>query len=346
MSTRFGRLATLWALLLATAYVGLRIAEAVGNGPGDAEQHTIALFETAAPSVVTIFADLPPSGTQSRNGAGSGFLWDADGHVVTNYHVIEGAVRLRVRLDTGQSAAATVVGVAPDQDLAVLQLPATGAGLTPLPRGRSAGLKVGQTVYAIGNPFGLSRTLTKGIISALDRRLPTETSREIAGVIQTDAAINPGNSGGPLLDSSGRLIGVTTAILSGTGSFTGIGFAVPVDVVGRTIPALIRDGRMPRPGIGVLAAPEEVAGRHGVTGVIVAQVEPRSSAAAAGLAGFDRGSTQPRDVITEVDGRPVRSIAEFAGALERAGVGRQVQLTVQRDGRNRQVTVTVMDIAG
>jgi 2-alkenal reductase len=250
-----------------------------------------------------------------------------------------------VRLDSGAAIDARVVGSAPDQDLAVVKLAETREILHAIPIGRSVDLKVGQSVFAIGNPFGLNRSLTAGIISALDRRLPTASNREIAGVIQVDAAINPGNSGGPLLDSAGRLIGVTTAILSETGSFAGVGFAVPVDVVNRIVPGLIRDGRVPRPGIGIMAAPEEATARMGVSGVVVAQVQPGSSAAQAGLQGINRASGALGDVITHVEGKPVRTIAELASQLDRVGVGKSAQLTVQRDGRSRTVAVGVVDIA-
>lgn len=360
MRDRFGRYALIWILLLASIWIGDRFIRSVlltAETPrtvsprgelGAIESHTIALFENAAPSVVYIFTEAGgprAASTERRGGAGSGFLWDAAGHVVTNFHVIEGAQRIRVRMDSGEAVDARLIGVAPDQDLAVVRLADNRERLRPIPIGSSAELKVGQSVFAIGNPFGLNRSLTTGIISALDRRLPTASNREIAGVIQTDAAINPGNSGGPLLDSAGRLIGVTTAILSGTGSFAGIGFAVPVDTVNRIVPALIKDGRVPRPGIGIMAAPEEMAGRMGVAGIVVAQVQPGSSAAKAGLNGIDRSTNMLGDVITHVNDRPVASIAEMATELERAGIGKQARLTVLRDGRTRTITVMVMDIS-
>jgi 2-alkenal reductase len=355
---RFARYALIWVLLLATIWLGDRFVRSMlltADQPraitarGDLaenERHRVALFEAVAPSVVYLFTEGPArAGGERRAGAGSGFVWDTAGHVVTNHHVIEGATRVRVRLDSGAAIDARVVGSAPDQDLAVVKLAETREILHAIPIGRSVDLKVGQSVFAIGNPFGLNRSLTAGIISALDRRLPTASNREIAGVIQVDAAINPGNSGGPLLDSAGRLIGVTTAILSETGSFAGVGFAVPVDVVNRIVPGLIRDGRVPRPGIGIMAAPEEATARMGVSGVVVAQVQPGSSAAQAGLQGINRASGALGDVITHVEGKPVRTIAELASQLDRVGVGKSAQLTVQRDGRSRTVAVGVVDIA-
>ncbi|MDX2100978.1 MAG: trypsin-like peptidase domain-containing protein [Alphaproteobacteria bacterium] len=356
MSSRFVRYAAIWVLLLLTIWVAdsfLRSLYLTQSEPrtvaarGDlssTEQHTIQLFQAISPSVVYLFTDGDRPGERGRRGAGSGFLWDAAGHVVTNFHVVEGSRRVRVRLDTGEAVDATVVGTAPDHDLAVVRLADTRAALRPIPIGRSADLKVGQQVFAIGNPFGLDRTLTTGIISALGRRLPTSGAREIADVIQTDAAINPGNSGGPLLDSAGRLIGVTTAILSQTGVFAGVGFAVPVDAVNRVVPALIRNGRIARPGIGILALGEEDAARFGATGLIIARVEAGSAAAQAGLQGQDRAGS-PGDIITHVNGRPVARIADFALELERAGVGATVELMVTRDGRSRRVPVRVMDIA-
>ncbi len=200
-------------------------------------------------------------------------------------------------------------------------------------------------MFAIGNPFGLSRTLTTGIISALDRRLTTSTRRQIAGVIQTDAAINPGNSGGPLLDSGGRLIGVNTAIISQTGSSAGIGFAVPVDTVNRIVPQLIQHGKAPRPGIGVAIAGEATGARLGIDGLIVADIVAGGAADRAGLVGVDRRNGRLGDVITHVNGEPVRNIAEFAAALEAVGIGNQVELTVRRGGRARAVALRVMDIS-
>ncbi|MFQ5954047.1 MAG: S1C family serine protease [Kiloniellales bacterium] len=357
MQGRFIRYAVIWALVIATIWVGDRLIRDLwltGDEPrpvtprgelAEFERFTIELFERAAPSVVYIYTETTPAGRFGPRGAGSGLVWDSAGHVVTNFHVVEGARRVRIRLDTGEAATATVAGVAPDYDLAVVRLSDTRTGLRPIPIGSSADLKVGQAVFAIGNPFGLSRTLTTGIISALDRRLPTMSRREIPGVIQTDAAINPGNSGGPLLDSAGRLIGVNTAIVSDSASSAGIGFAVPVDVVNQVVPRLIRDGKVPRPGIGILVAEPEIAARLGLDGIVIAEVLGGSAAAEAGLIGMDPRLERIGDVITQVDGRPVRTIAEFAAALAHAGIGNQVTLTVTRDGRRRDVRVTVADIS-
>ena len=354
MRNRFARYVTIWLLVLASIYLGDRIIRDVfltADAPravtargalSETEKSTITLFKETAPSVVYIFTQTEYAG---GGGAGSGFIWDRAGHVVTNNHVVEGARRISVRLESGEPVAAKVIGTAPDYDLAVVRLADTRTLLRPIPIGKSADLKIGQSVFAIGNPFGLSRTLTTGIISALDRRLPTARNREVAGVIQTDAAINPGNSGGPLLDSAGRLIGVNTAILSETGASAGIGFAVPVDIVNRIVPKLIRDGRVPRPGIGIAALDEAIAAQLGVTGLAIAEVLPRSAASRAGLVGLDPRSRRLGDVITQVNGRPVRTIAEFASALDKVGVGNTAELTLLRDGHSRRVQVSVMDIS-
>ncbi|MDJ0783870.1 MAG: trypsin-like peptidase domain-containing protein [Desulfosarcinaceae bacterium] len=313
------------------------------------EQSTIALFEASAPSVAYIFTENAVQGffgaSRIQQGTGSGFLWDELGHVVTNFHVVQGARRVQVRLDSGTALEATFVGGSPDHDLAVLRLRDRPASLRPIPVGRSDDLRVGQAVFAIGNPFGLSRTLTSGIISALDRRLPTAGGREVMGVIQTDAAINPGNSGGPLIDSSGRLIGVNTAIISGSGNSAGIGFAVPVDTVNQIVPQLISRGKVPRPGIGIIALDEEAAAGLGIVGVVIEQVVPDSAADRAGLKGIDFRRRILGDVITAVDGQAVSNIVEFVRLLQNYSVGQTVPLEVMRDEARRTVEVKVMDIS-
>ena len=352
MNSRFSRYALIWILLIVTIYVGdqfIRGAFLTADDPrpvtargslAESEQSTINLFETVAPSVVYIFTG---NSDLQGGGAGSGFVWDRAGHVVTNHHVIGGARSIAVRLDTGETVNARLVGSAPGYDLAVIRLVGTRASLQPISIGKSKTLKVGQSVFAIGNPFGLSRTLTSGIISALNRRLPTADHREVPGVIQTDASINPGNSGGPLVDSAGLLIGVNTAIISGTGSSAGIGFAVPVDIVNQIVPQLIKTGHVPRPGIGVTVLPEEVAARIGVNGLIISDVLSGSAAQRAGLQGVSGQAIG--DVITHVDGQPVRTLAEFAEALDKVGVGNRAELTVQHNRSSRAVLVEVVDIS-
>jgi len=315
----------------------------------DFEQTTISIFNAAAPSVVYIFTENAVSGVfgerELRQGAGSGFLWDREGHIVTNFHVIEGARRIQVRLNSGDAAEATYVGGTPDYDLAVIRLRQNMSGIQPIPVGKSEDLQVGQTVLAIGNPFGLSRTLTTGVISALDRRLPTATGREVFGVIQTDAAINPGNSGGPLIDSSGRLIGVNTAIISGSGSSAGIGFAVPVDVVNQVVPQLIAKGKFPRPGIGIVVLDEEIAARLGVVGVVIDQVVPGSAAESAGLKGIDYRKRLLGDVIVAADGNPIAKMDDFIESLRNKQIGDPIKLKVRRGEELYDMVVTVMDIS-
>ena len=236
--------------------------------------------------------------------------------------------------------------LAGEYDLAVLRLKNVPRTLRPVPLGSSRDLRIGQTVYAIGNPFGLQRTLTKGLVSALDRELPTANFREVAGVIQTDAAINPGNSGGPLLDSAGRLIGVNTAIRSASGSSSGIGFAIPVDLVNRVVPSLINRGQAPLPGIGVTPiSPDQVA-RAGISGVVLGAVGRGTPAASAGLQPYNPQTGDLGDVIVGVNGRPVQTLSTFVGELERAGIDATVELTVRRGEKERRVRVKVIDLRG
>jgi len=310
------------------------------------EQSNIRVFESVAPSVVQI-AGLSAQGREPGGGVqtGSGFVWDAAGHVVTNSHVVESTSELRVRLANEEVVEAHIVGRAPNYDLAVIRLSGVRKLPPPVAIGTSHDLRVGQAAYAIGNPFGLDQTLTVGIISALKRRLPTSSGREIADVIQTDAAINPGNSGGPLLDSAGRLIGVNTAIISPSGSYAGIGFAIPVDTVNRIVPELIKKGRVPTPGIGILVAAEAVAAQLGVQGVLIAEVVPGSPAARAGLRGIDRTTGEIGDVIVAANGQPVRRLADLTGVLERVGVGGTARLTVERNRRTVSIDVQVTDMS-
>lgn len=312
----------------------------------DFERTAMQIFEAASPSVVQVVVQAPGSlrGGPGPAQSGTGFVWDDAGHVVTNAHVASGDGAIAVRLATGEIVRADRVGSAANYDLAVLRLERPKSLPAPILVGRSGNLRVGQAAFAIGNPFGLEQSLTTGVISALKRRLPTSGGREIADVIQTDAAINPGNSGGPLLDSAGRLIGVNTAIFSPSGANAGIGFAIPIDVVNRIVPALIRDGRVPTPGIGILAADETIAAQLGVNGVIVADVVPGSSADRAGLIGVDPSTGAIGDVIVEAEDAPVQRLSDLTDTLERAGPGGNVELTVLRDGDRRTIEVPVIDI--
>jgi 2-alkenal reductase len=363
MSKRFLRLAVIWLLLLATVFVAEPYFVAwrfSATSPRtitpradltETEQTTIKLFQTASPSVVYIFAQMSSENLfslvpeETVLSTGTGIVWDAAGHVITNYHIIKGSNEFGALLPSGESVAVRVVASAPDYDLAVLQLERPQVPLHPIAVGTSSDLQVGQSAFAIGNPYGLEQTLTSGIISALHRRIPTESGHEIAGAIQTDAPLNPGNSGGALLDSSGRLIGVTSAIISRSGASAGIGIAIPVDIVNRVAADLIRQGHVPIPGIGIAAPSETAAAQLGVKGVIVLRVQPGSPAAKAGLKGVSPSTGAIEDVITAVNGEAVHDITELASAFEQIGVDKTVTLTVSRGGQTRSVEVTLADVS-
>ncbi len=331
-------------------------AETGGTVPedlGDDEHRNIEIFRRASDSVVFITSiayrrdffsmDI----FQIPQGSGSGFVWDDKGHIVTNYHVLEGGRSYSVTLADQSVFDAEVTGVAPDQDLAVIRIDASPDRLRPLPLGESQSLRVGQEVLALGNPFGLDHSLTVGVVSALGRELRSPGGRTIRDVIQTDAAINPGNSGGPLLDSRGRLVGVNSAIYSPSGASAGIGFAVPVDTVKRLVPQVIEHGRPLQPGIGVSLAPGAWTSRLGLEGVLIYEVVPRGPAAQAGLEGIgtDRhGRPVLGDLIVAVDGEPVKSHDDLVHAFENVGVGGQATLTLVRDGRSRDVVLKLVAV--
>ena len=365
------------ALLLGAAlgaYFGRDIKEAI-SGPAVAEAQTrpeagskernldaderatIALFKESQAAVAFITTTEQQIDFWSRTvseqatGSGSGFVWDDKGHIVTNYHVVqpvaEGSrgAEITVTLQD-KNLAGTLVGTAPELDLAVIRVETAKRDLKPLSIGASANLEVGQKVFAIGNPFGLDHTLTTGIVSALGRTITSVLNTPIEDVIQTDAAINPGNSGGPLLDSSGRLIGVNTAIYSPSGANAGIGFAVPVDTVSRVVPQLIQFGKMRRPVIGVRTdarLDSLVARRFGVRGAVILDVDKGSAAARAGLTGIeaDRTSISVGDVITEIDGKAVTGQADLSGRLSYIEPGATVNVKVWRDGKFRTVKLTL-----
>ncbi len=255
-----------------------------------------------------------------------------------------GADAITVVLGKNQEHEARVVGVAPDQDLAVLRIRAPKDQLVPLPIGSAHDLLVGQKVLAIGNPFGLDHTLTTGIVSVIGRTITSLTGRTIDGAIQTDAAINPGNSGGPLLDSAGRLIGINTQIYSPSGAFAGIGFAAPVDMVNRIVPQLITHGKVIRAGMGVSVVSGVIAARWGVRGVAIRQVTSSGPADRAGLKGLrsvNGGRISLGDVVTAIDGEAVRTVDGLLTILDRYKVGDRVNVEVERDGASRTVTLTL-----
>jgi len=314
------------------------------------ERGTIDLFKVAVSSVVYITSVAVERDAFSMNvfeipqGAGSGFIWDERGYIVTNFHVIQNASAARITLSDHSSWEAKLVGVEPDKDIAVLKIEPVGTKLTPIAIGTSKDLRVGQRVYAIGNPFGFDHTLTTGVISGLGREIKSVTDRPIQGVIQTDAAINPGNSGGPLLDSAGRLIGMNTAIVSPSGSYAGIGFAVPVDTINRIVPQLIRNGVVKKPGLGIQVLESDLLRGNGIIGAIVANVLKESPADKAGLTplGRDsRGKIQLGDIIVAVDEKPILDGDDLLNVLDERQPGDKLRMRVLNNGQERLVTVTL-----
>jgi 2-alkenal reductase len=347
-------------------YATPRTVEARG-GLAESERTAVEIFARVSPSVVQVAArpvasedkshaqqgsssDKPSAadGDQSAEGsdlqAGSGIVWDAAGHVVTNSHVVSGTSAIVVRFASGEVVEAELLGASSDYDVAVLRPRSPRHLPPPVALGSSGDLKVGQWAFSIGSPFGLDQSLTVGIISALKRRLPTDGGHDISNVIQTDAAINPGNSGGPLLDSAGRLIGVTTAILSPSGSNAGIGFAIPVDVINRVVPQLIGTGRVATPGIGIVAAGEAVTNRSGTQGIMVLGTSPGSPAERAGLRGVDPKTGTPGDIIVTANGAPIHSLDDLTEQIEQTGIGSTIELATQRDGKTKTVRMRVADI--
>lgn len=313
------------------------------------ELATIRLFEESTPSVAFITTSNVRRDYWSQNvteiprGTGSGFVWDEDGHIITNFHVIQGADRAQVTLADQTTWAATLVGYAPEKDLAVLKIDAPDNLLRPIPVGSSDDLLVGQSVYAIGNPFGFDQTLTTGVISALGREINGVDGSIIKDAVQTDAAINPGNSGGPLLDSRGELIGVNTSIYSPSGAYAGIGFSIPVDAVKWVIPELIEHGKILRPTIGIELAPERAVSRMGIIGVLVLNVNKNSGAESAGIQPTYRdqyGKIVLGDVIIGIDKFPIKSRNDLRLILENYKPNDEVKITVLRE--NEKVTLDLI----
>lgn len=344
------------ALAVVAAPVGLP------QGLDSEEARRVAIYERVAPAVVNITTQIVRNdffwGSVPEEGSGSGFLWDSQGHVVTNYHVIEGAQDISVSFGDDVNLAATVVGADPQNDLAVLKVENPPENAQPLEAGTSGDLKVGQTVLAIGNPFGqFERTMTEGIVSALNRTIQTE-NKVLRGVIQTDAAINRGNSGGPLLDSRGRLIGVNSAIFSPTGTSAGVSLAIPVDKVRRVVPELIVTGRYPHPWLGLEELGYEIspalaqALRLPVNeGLLIARIYRNSPADAAGIRTAtdevilgNRRYLIGGDILTAIDGRPLKTWEQLNAYLdEEARVGQAVTLDILRGGEKLQLQATLAD---
>jgi S1-C subfamily serine protease len=360
MKTDLRKLAVAAALVVLSTCAGaLPVAAGAAASPAPAapavaldaeEQATISLFDAASPSVVfvttvTVHLDevsLDPMAMPA--GSGTGFVWDQRGHVVTNFHVVQGADALSVTLPDHTSWPATLVGAAPEKDLALLRIEAPAAALRPLPIGESHDLRVGQKVLAIGNPFGLDHTLTAGIVSALGREIASPIGIPIRDVVQTDAAINPGNSGGPLLDRHGRLVGVNAAVVSPSGAFAGIGFAIPAHAVGWVVPQLIAHGRIQRPSLGLELVPLSLAEALGIAGALVLRVDADGPAAKAGIVGVSRaadGRWIAGDLIESVDGRDIEGGVDLLFAIEERKAGEALNLGLLREGQRRTVEVTL-----
>tara|TARA_Y100001934_G_C12331131_1_gene765131 strand:- start:606 stop:1658 length:1053 start_codon:yes stop_codon:yes gene_type:complete len=317
------------------------------------ECNTISVFDKTAPSVVYIESMavrrrlFSMDVFQVPQGTGSGFVWDKNGHIVTNYHVVAGSSSFKVTLQDQRSFDAKLIGFEESKDLAVLKIVATELGLEPVQQGDSTKLRVGQKILSIGNPFGLDHSLTTGVVSALGREIKARNERTIKDVIQMDAAINPGNSGGPLLDSSGQVIGVNTAIVSPSGASAGIGFAVPMQTVQRVVPQLIRFGKVIRPGLGVEVVSDAVAMRYGIKGVVIAKVFGKTPAKRAGLRGLSRtrrGEVRFGDVIVGLGGEKVTSADQLGHVLENYKVGDKVSVKISRDGVERDVMITLVQL--
>jgi S1-C subfamily serine protease len=315
------------------------------------EKTSIQIFKNASPSVVHVTNLAERRGQMTFNleeisqGTGTGIVWDDQGHVVTNYHVVEKANLLRVVFQDGSSYDTGDVWTYPDKDIAVIKVKAPKSRLVTLPLGTSYDLQVGQLTFAIGNPFGLDHSLSVGVVGALGREIASPTKQPMHGMIQTTAAINPGNSGGPLLDSSGRLIGMNTAIASKSGMFSGIGFAIPVDEINRVVPQLIREGKVVQPRLGVQIAEDQRARLVGVTeGALVVRVFGSSPAEKAGLMGAHMGEGRfvQGDVIVLIDDKPIKAGQDLFGVLEQYKPGDTVTIGFVRDGQKKEAKAALV----
>jgi S1-C subfamily serine protease len=349
--------------------IGLSVVGLVAAGPSHAdppigerpipdhvlsdERNTIQVFRRVADSVVFVTNERVERGLRGLNASkipqntGSGIVWDEQGHVLTNFHVIQHGNTFSVTLNDGSTHAAEVVGWDPNKDLAVLRIDANPARLAPVQRGRSGELVVGQKVLAIGNPFGLDHTLTVGVISALGREMQSIAGTTIEDVIQTDASINPGNSGGPLLDSAGRMIGVNTQIISRAGQSAGIGFAVPVDTVERIVPQLIEHGKVKRAGFGIRILPDIYPQQWGVRVVVVREVNANSPAHRAGLQSMQvdrRGTVTAYDLIVAVEGQPIGDYDDLYQALDGRKPGEEITIRLERNGKQLEVTLKLQSL--
>lgn len=321
------------------------------------EKNTVDVFEQSAASVVNVsnlrlarrgFFDLDPMTIPA--GAGSGFVWDDEGHIVTNFHVIASGDSFLISFHNDPTQyEATLVGAEPRRDVAVLKLKDKPKNLKPVKIGTSQNLKIGQKAMAIGNPFGLDHTITAGIISATNRKIDGIGNVKIPGMIQTDASINPGNSGGPLFDSGGNVIGMNTMIFSHSGTSAGVGFAVPIDTVKQLVPQLIKHGKIIRPGLGIGVLPDHIRRRFGIEkGIVITTVDPNAGAGKAGLKGVHqdrRGRYLVGDVVLAIDGKPVDSFDDIFHVLEGYSVGDEVEVTYLREDKERKAKVRLTEIS-
>jgi S1-C subfamily serine protease len=316
------------------------------------EANSTEIYQRASPAVVHVTNTALKRSFFNRKvqevpqGSGSGFVWDKNGLIVTNYHVIHNASRLIIELHDKSQWEAQIIGLAPEKDLAVLRIEAPAELLFPLPNGDSSELEVGRKVLAIGNPFGLDTTLTTGVVSALGREIDAPNNRKIRNVVQTDAAINPGNSGGPLLNSLGQLIGVNTAIYSPSGASAGIGFAIPVNTVKEVVPQLISFGKLYRPIIGIELASDRWAKRYGIKGVPVVRVFQGLPAAEAGMAGAwknHRGEIILGDIITAIDETPITDNDDYLSFMEQHKPGDRLIISTELNGQQRQYQVRLAE---
>lgn len=336
-------------LVLGLAALTARVDAAVEFATDD-ERNSMQVFESARPSVVFVTNEQLARDPRSWDimsvlaGSGTGFVWNAEGYIVTNYHVVQGANKVMITLQDQSAWPAKVVGLAPERDLAVLKITAPNEKLRALNLGDSSQLTVGRKVLAIGNPFGLDATLTTGVVSALGREIESPNQRKIGNVIQTDAAINPGNSGGPLLNSQGQLIGVNTMIYSPSGASAGIGFAIPVNTVKDVVPQLIKNGRIIRPVMGFEAAPEQWALQSGIEGLPILRVFNNSPAQAAGLRGVSRnnfGQLVLGDVVVAINGQLTPTNDAYMSLLENHKPGDTVEVQLVRDGKVLKRSLTL-----
>ncbi len=353
MSSRFPRNKRGGFIFILAAGILAASRPAVSADLLPSEEKTISIFKKNASSVVFIknaslqwdwFTD---NTYEIPQGAGSGFIWDNQGHIVTNFHVVFQADRIEVILENQKSYPAKVVGLSPNHDLAVLKINAPDEKLQPVAIGESSDLQVGQHTIAIGNPFGLDYSLTTGVVSSVGRTIRSLGGRKIHDMIQTDAAINPGNSGGPLFDSSGKVIGVSTAIFSPSGASAGVGLAIPIDIVKRVVPELIQHGRVKRVGLGITMVPDPIRRRLGVRGAVILEIERGSAADVAGLRATRRspyGDIILGDVIVAIDGKKVENNENLIDILDGGTAGDEVEIEFVRDNKRFGTTAKLMEL--